>query len=112
MSRIPKARFLVNNSLKAKIPTQTAVTGSMAPSTAVAVDPIYCTEYTMAILDITVDNRASISKSNMLIASGNVCMPPDNRDLTKKNTELKTMAYNVSFEPAMLCTLDLLTITM
>lgn len=111
MSKIPIARFFVNSSLKAKIPTQTAVTGSMAPNTAVAVEPIYCTEYTIAMLDITVDSKASITKSTTLIVSGNACMPPDSKDFTKKNIELKTIAYKVSLEPAILRMLDLLTIT-
>ena len=59
ISKIPKARSGVKGSPKTKTPTQTAVTGSVAPSTEVRVEPIWCTACTNVMLDTTVGKKAN-----------------------------------------------------
>ena len=56
MSRMPIPMLRVKGSPNIKIPTQTAVTGSMAPSTEVSVEPMLFTACTNARLEITVES--------------------------------------------------------
>ena len=49
----------MKGSPKTKTPTQTAVTGSVAPSTEVRVEPIWCTACTNVMLDTTVGKKAN-----------------------------------------------------
>lgn len=49
----------MKGSPKTKTPTQTAVTGSVAPSTEVRVEPIWCTDCTNVMLDTTVGKKAN-----------------------------------------------------
>ena len=61
MSIIPKPTLFVKGSPNMKIPTHTAVTGSIAPKTEVSVEPIHFTALTSARLEITVGIMASIT---------------------------------------------------
>ena len=62
MSIIPKPTLFVKGSPNMKIPTHTAVTGSIAPKTEVSVEPIHFTALTSARLEITVGIMASITR--------------------------------------------------
>ena len=54
----------MKGSPKTKTPTQTAVTGSVAPSTEVRVEPIWCTACTNVMLDTTVGKKANKTRLN------------------------------------------------
>lgn len=70
ISSIPDIRLAVKGSLKTNIPTKTAVTGSIAPSIAVKVEPIYFTAFTRVRFDITVGMMANISRLRAELLSG------------------------------------------
>ena len=57
---IPKPMLLVKGSPNIKMPTHTAVTGSIAPKTEVRVEPMHFTALTSARLEMTVGMMASI----------------------------------------------------
>ena len=65
----------VNGSPKMAMPTQTAVTGSIAPNTDVSVEPMFLMARTSARLDITVGTNASITRFPRVIRSGMACTP-------------------------------------
>ena len=67
MSIIPKPTLFVKGSPNMKIPTHTAVTGSIAPKTEVSVEPIHFTALTSARLEITVGIMASIISGCMQV---------------------------------------------
>ena len=70
MSRMPIPMLRVKGSPNIKIPTQTAVTGSMAPSTEVSVEPMLFTACTNARLEITVGINASSNRFPPVCQSG------------------------------------------
>lgn len=75
MSRMPSAMLRVNGSPKMAMPTQTAVTGSIAPNTDVSVEPMFLMARTSARLDITVGTNASITRLPNVVRSGMACNP-------------------------------------
>lgn len=70
ISAIPMPILLVNGSPNIKIPTLTAVTGSIAPNTEVSVEPMLFTARTRARLDMTVGIMANIIRFPPVRKSG------------------------------------------
>lgn len=78
----------VSCSRKTNTPTATAVTGSKAPSTAVEVEPIRRTAYTIDTHEIIVQRRLSaviLLKSEIVVRG---CSPPERFDLSPKKMQL------------------------
>ena len=73
--RMPMARLNVNGSPKTSTPTKTAVTGSIAPNTAVSVPPILWTASTRVIFEMTVGTIARSIRLISYIMSGIGCIP-------------------------------------
>lgn len=73
--RMPMARLNVNGSPKTSTPTKTAVTGSIAPNTAVSVPPILWTASTRVIFEMTVGTIARSIRLTSDIVSGIGCIP-------------------------------------
>ena len=90
INSIPVAICEVNGSPKTNTPTQTAVTGSIAPKTAVRVDPILCTACTNVIFEITVGTTANKIRLIHDCPSGMDCTPPFVCAL-KKNRQVLTI---------------------
>ena len=60
----------MKGSPKTKTPTQTAVTGSVAPSTEVRVEPIWCTACNYVMIDNTIVKNANKPRLRKEASSG------------------------------------------